>query len=817
MNRFFLVLLFLTFITKIGFSKEGEVANLPAPKVIKGVVYDSQTQQPLEYATVSLFNIEKQSLVTGTITDNNGNFRISGIETGLYRLEITFIGYNTKVIDNFEITTDHRSFDTGTVILEAASETMEEVMIVADRPTMTYKIDKKVINVSQQHTSSSGTAVEVLENIPSITVSIEGDVSLRGSGSFTVLIDGKPSILDANDVLNQIPASQIENIEIITNPSAKFDPDGVAGIINIIMKKNRLQGVSGVTNISGGSHGRYGGDFLINYRKNRFNVFIGADYNKRAMVGESIRRNETYTTDTAFLYSLGEFDRNRDSWDIRTGFEFNINPKNTLSVGYRFGERDRGGVSNMIFEEWSSVDPLNRSIYSSFEDGGRGGFSHNLTIDYKIDFNKETNHTLLAQAILSGRDSEENSISLLRDELNEIVSGQKTIEKGPSQEATFKLDYTLPIGESNKFEAGYQGSIDLSDESNDLFFYNTTTNVFDRQDLFSKLVNYSTNVHALYTIFSSEVGNFGYQLGLRGEYTDRSVDLVNEPDDFTLERWDFYPTVHASYKLPSEQEVMASYTRRLQRLRGWYLEPFYTWDDAYNVRIGNPKLEPEYIDSYEISYQKKFTKNVLSFDLYYRVTHNKIERVQSIFEGNDNVFLSTFANVGQDFSLGTEIMAGFDPTKWWHFDLMGNIYDYRQEGEFNGREYSTSSFNWSARLNNTFKLARFTRLQLMGMYNSPSVTAQGERDGFMVANLALKQDFFKNAMSLTLSVRDVFGTMNHESTVRDIDFYSFRTWDPNTPIVSLTLSLKLNNFRVDRRGSQNGEGGMDDMGGEGEF
>lgn len=815
MNKFFLGVLVFTFITNLGFSEE--LADAPAPKVIKGVVYDSQTQQPLEYATVSLFNIEKQSLVTGTITDNNGYFRIAGVDAGLYRLEITFIGYNTKVIDSFEVSSDHRSFDAGTVVLEAASEAMEEVMIIADRPTMTYKIDKKVINVSQQHTSSSGTAVEVLENIPSITVSIEGDVSLRGSGSFTVLIDGKPSILDANDVLNQIPASQIENIEIITNPSAKFDPDGVAGIINIIMKKNRLQGVSGVANISGGSHGRYGGDFLVNYRKNRINVFLGVDYNKRAMIGESVRRNETYRTDTAFLYSMGEFERSRNSWDVRTGFDFNINPNNTISVGYRFGESDRGGESNMAFEEWTSADPLNRAIYSSFEDEGRGGFSHNLNIDYKIDFNKEKNHTLLAQAILSGSDSEENSLNLLRDELNAIVSGQKTIEKGPSREATFKLDYTLPIGENNRFEAGYQGSIDLSDESNDLFFYNTTTEVFDRQDQYSKLVNYATNVHAVYTIFSSELGKFGYQLGLRGEYTDRLVDLVAQTDEFTLERWDLYPTVHASYKLPAEQEMMASYTRRLQRLRGWYLEPFYTWDDAYNIRIGNPKLEPEYIDSYEISYQKKFTKNVLSFDLYYRVTHNKIERVQSIYEDNDNIFLTTFANVGKDFSLGTEIMAGFDPTKWWHFDLMGNIYDYRQEGQLNGRDYSTSSFNWSARLNNTFKLARFTRLQLMGMYNSPSVTAQGESKGFMVTSLALKQDFFKNAMSLTLNVRDVFGTMGHENIVRDIDFYSFRTWDPNTPIVSLTLSLKLNNFRVDRRGSQNGEGGMDDMGGEGEF
>jgi len=789
-----------------------------AVKVIKGVVYDSQTNTPLEYATVSLVRANDGSLVTGTITDSNGFFRIKGVDTGMYKLEVTFIGYNTSTVNNIEVTNSSRTVDAGTISLDAASETMEEVMVIADRPSMTYKIDKKVINVSQQHTSSSGTAVEVLENIPSITVSIEGDISLRGSGSFTVLIDGKPTILDANDVLNQLPASQIENIEIITNPSAKFDPDGVAGIINIIMKKNRLQGVSGVANINGGSHNRYGGDFLVNYRRDRLNLFLAADYNKRGMIGESIRRTETYgETDTLYLYNNGDFNRKGFSWNVRTGFDFNINPKNTISLAYRLGERERGGDSELMYEEWSSADPLNRTEYSSFEESTRGGFSQNLSVDYKYDIDKEKGHTLLMQAILASSNSEENSFNLMRNASNSIINGQKAIEKGPSKELTIKVDYTLPLGESSKFETGYQGDFNFSDESNDLFFYSTLNQEFELQDEYSVLVNYTNNVNALYAIFSSEVNDFGYQLGLRGEYTDRLVDLVDQPEEFSLNRWDLYPTLHMSYNLPAQQEVMASYTRRLQRLRGWYLEPFYTWSDAYNVRIGNPDLNPEYIDSYELSYQKKFKKNFFSFDLYYRVTHNKIERIQSIFDADDNIFLTTFANVGKDYSLGTEIMMGFDPTKWWHFDLMGNIYDYKQEGEFNGREYKTSSFNWSARFNNSFKLARFTRLQLMGMYNSPTATAQGERKGFVFANIALKQDMFKNTTSLTLQVRDVLGTMGHESTTRDIDFYSFRSWDPNTPIVSLTLTLKLNNFKVDRRGSQNGDNGMDDLGGEGDF
>lgn len=797
-------------------------ANVPsegmAPGTIKGFVYDSLSRQPLEYATVSVVNANSGTLVTGTITDETGFFRINGVEPGSYALEVTFIGYHSKRVNSIEVEKSIRSFDAGRILLASNNRSIDEVTVVGERPSMRYEIDKKVINVSQSHTSSSESAVEVLENIPSVTVSIEGDVSLRGSGSFTVLIDGKPSIMDANDVLNQIPASQIENIEIITNPSARFDPDGVAGIINIVMKKNRLQGLSGVVNANVGTHNRYGGDFVMNYRKERVNLIFGADYRRRGMFGESVSMNETYRADTSYLYRFGEFNRGGYSWGFRVGADFNINPKNTLSVGYRFGDRERGSDADQTFEEWKSTDINNKTIYSSVEESSRGGFFHRATLDYRKDFDS-TDHNLLAQVTLGSNNFMENSENLMYDIDNLITNGQQSTEKGPSNSVTLKLDYTLPIGQSSKFETGYQGSIRRSEESNIMSLYSVPNQQFEVEDLYSKDVNYQSDIHALYAIFGGSLNDFGYQLGVRAEHTDRLIDLLGEEEAFELNRLDFYPTLHFSYQLPAEQELMASYTRRLQRLRGWYLEPFYTWNDAYNIRIGNPNLIPEYIDSYEVSYQKRFTKNVISVDLYYRVTHNNIERVRSIYQDSDNIFLTTFANVGKDFSLGTEIMVGFDPTRWWHFDLMGNVYDYKQEGNLNGVDYTASSFNWNLRMNNSFKLAKFTRLQVMGIYNSPTVSAQGTRDGFMMANMALKQDFFKNAFSLTFSVRDVFGTMGHSSTIQDTGFYTYSEWDPKTPVFSLTATFRLNNFMPERRRAQNGDSdnGMDDISGGEEF
>jgi outer membrane receptor protein involved in Fe transport len=788
----------------------GEVESILKPGTIKGVVYDSNTREPLEFATISIKKAEDGALVIGAITDINGFFRLNDVEKGNYFIEIGYLGYNEKVIADVILDDEQESMNIGEIEMSPSDELLDEVVVVADRPTMSYQIDKKVINVSQLHTSASGTAVDILENVPSVTVDIDGAVSLRGSSSFTVLIDGKPSILDANDILNQIPASQIENIEIITNPSARFDPDGVAGIINIVMKQNRLQGINGITNLNGGSYNRFGGDFLINFRKERFNFYAGGDYNQRGRPGQSITRTESYGSDTTYLNSIGDFERMGNSWGFRGGIDFNINPQNTLSIAYRMGDRISEGITDQNYEEWSSLNP-DPFIYTSFEESGRGGFSHTFTLDYKRDFNQD-GHNILASVVLSRRNSEQNSLNLLYTQQLDTVSGQRSFEGGPGNRYTFRLDYTLPFNEDQRFEAGYQSRISSSDEAYDMFRFNPQTSDFEMDELFSKYVTYNTLIHSLYSTYSGEINNFGYQFGLRSEYTDRLIELDGEVDDYTLNRWDIYPTFHMSYQLPSDQQVMASYTRRLQRIRGWYLEPFYTWNDAYNIRIGNPNLEPEYIDSYELSYQKRFEKNVLSVDVYYRITNNKIEWVRSIYDEQPGILLTTFENVGNDYSLGTEIMMGFDPTSWWHFDLMGNLYDYRQRGELYGQDYSSSSFNWNARINNDFRITPSTRIQLRGMYNSPTVRAQGERSGYFVTNFAIRQNFFDNDLSFTLQVRDVFGTMARESINFGNDFYSFRSWDPNTPSVSLRVSFRLNNYRADRRVARDRDNGrMDDM------
>ncbi|OFX86801.1 MAG: hypothetical protein A2W99_06990 [Bacteroidetes bacterium GWF2_33_16] len=809
MKRIFLLLFLSVYILTINAAEnEGDARK----GGVKGFVFDADTKVPLEYATIAIKNKTTNKL-DGTITDQTGFFRVTGLDFGKYSIEVTFIGYETKVLSEFELTDKNNFVDMGQVSLKSTSESIDEAVIVSDRPTVSYRIDKKVINVSQQHTSASGTAVELLETIPSVTVDITGNVALRGSTSFTVLIDGKPTVLEPSEALNQIPASAIQNIEIITNPSAKFDPDGSSGIINIITKKNQLQGITGVVNLNGGYFDNYGSDFLFNYRKERFNFYLGADISNRMMFGLTENENRTTKHDpldlnndtTTTVISNGRFNRGGLTYGIRGGFDVSINAQNTLSIGGRYGYRSMDNSSLTDFNV--STNPISISNnYKNVNIGNRGGDFYSINLDFTHKFAKK-GHELVMQFITDYRNFDENSENQLVDINNIISFGQKNIEEGPERGYRGKLDYVLPIGEKDKFEAGYQLRISNGDEFRKVYNYQLGDYVLI--DTLTHKVNEVDDIHSLYSTYSGNLKNFGYQVGLRGEYTYRVIDLLGENQTFTLDQWDFFPTFHLSYQLPKEQQVMLSYTRRIERPHGWDLEPFLTWRDAYNVQQGNPALKNEYIDSYELSYQVLLGKNTFSIDIYDRKTNNKIERVRMAYPEKENVILQTSENVGFDNSLGAELMFGLDLFKWWRLDLMGNLYSYKVEGKLFNKDFSEESFNWNTRLNATFKIGKASRLQLNNMYNSKSVSAQGEREGFIVTTFAYKQDLFKNKVSLTLQARDIFNTAGHSFTSKSSDFYSYSRFEPYSPMVSLTLTWRLNNYKPDRKKNNNGQ--QDDM------
>ncbi|MGE5860864.1 MAG: TonB-dependent receptor domain-containing protein [Ignavibacteria bacterium] len=763
---------------------------------ISGEVHDQSTNAPIEYANIILFSAKDSAQVTGAISGTDGKFVMQGVRPGSYYANVQFIGYEKVAIDNISVGASEYNVNLGKIIIRPSAITLGNVEVSGQRNPVTYQIDKKVVDVSQIQTAVSGNAAEVLENVPSVTVDIDGNVSLRGSSNFTVLIDGRPSVVDAQDILQQTPASAIEKIEIITNPSAKYSAEGNAGIINLILKKNVNLGLSGIINANAGLNEKYGGSFLFEYKTQGINYNFGLDYNRRLFPGSS-KEDRRYISPegTSFLSSTGSREWGRKSMSLKGGVEFNLSDNDILNLGGRVGSRDFNGGSTSNYNSWSDTEPS--FYYISRGEQGRSGDYYDLNLNYYRTFGVKT-HRLSGEFTLSHDNSDE--LNLTSEFENEVqFGGKKTTEFGPSTEFEGRINYALPFSEVNKFETGVQWEFEDSKEGNGLYEFNPATNSYDFMPSFSNTTNSSFKELSLYSVYSDELNNFGFQGGVRSEYTFRNMQLEETNEKFAIDEWDFFPTFHTSYKFSVVSQIMASYARRIDRPRNWELEPFYTWMNSDNVRIGNPELKPQYIDSYEFGFQTAFLGISLTNDFYYRMTHNKVDRIQSVYPDAENVTLHTVENIGKDYSAGSEFTFMIDPFQFWSIDLMGNLYNYKIEGVLNEAAFSRESFNWSSRINNSFKLGGSTQVQFNTIYNSPTVSSQGKREGFFSSDLSVKQDLMNKQLSLTLQIRDLFSTAKFEYSSQGPDFYSYNYFNRESPMVMLDARFNFNSFKEDRR------------------
>ncbi len=787
--------------------------SLPSTGSVKGKILEAGSNTPLEYANIIIYSQNDSTFVAGTTASVDGTFTIGPIAPGNYFVDAKFLGYNHLRRYDITINRQNPMIDLGVLELLPATENISEVTVTTKSKAIAYEIDKKIVDPAQFPAAADGTAVDILANTPSVSVDIEGNVALRGSSSFTVLIDGRPTPFESAEALQQIPASSIRNIEIITNPSAKFDPDGNAGIININTKKSKLDGVSGIINAMGDTNGSLSGDLLLNYRTGKFNFFVGANLANRRGGGNTESKTTTTDTLTSENSSWGEGNRGRNSYSIKTGFDFYIDDYNTLTFTTNVDSRKRFEQSTLDFKESNSTGYLLESLTEN--NGENSGENLAFSLDYRRIFDNP-GQELTAYFYYEMGKGEEYSFYNQYDGNKQLLKGQKSWEVGTGQQFRAKVDYIHPFPGKKKLETGYQARIDRDNEWNDVHWLTALPDSYQpgsSSPLYTD-TKFSRDIHALYAMFSNGNSRWGYQLGLRSEYTNRVLTYSASPKDFKINRPDFFPTAHFSFNLPLEQQVIASYTRRIERPRGFALEPFITYIDAYSVRTGNPDILPEYIDSYELGYQKQIKNGFISAEAYFRQTNNKMERVQSVYQ--QNIIMGTVANVGTDYSVGVELMFNFKPVKWWTLNLMGNLYNYRLDGEYNGQDLETSSNNWNSRLNNTFLLGKNTRFQVDAMYNSPTVSAQGRREGFLFTNVAIRQDFFNNQMSATLGVRDVLNTAKFEFSSEGPGFSSYRKFDMKSPVVSLTLSYRLNNYKTERKTGENGlNGGSNDMDMEG--
>ncbi len=758
---------------------------------ITGKVFDEETKAPIEMSNVILFSRKDSSQVNGTVTNKEGKFVIERIDTGHYYLKVRFVGYTTKIINSISISDSKRNLDLGKIYLSQTSINLQNVVVEGKRSPISYQPDKKVIDVSQMHTAISGTAADVLENIPSVSVDIDGNVSLRGSTNFQVLINGKPSVLNAQDALQQIPATAIKTIELITNPSAKYDASGTAGIINIVLKKNTNLGLSGIVNIMGGLNNKFGGNLIFQYKTPAVDYDLGVDINRRYYPGTNSQEKEFIIGgNTSYLNSNGNIMWGRKISGVRGGLNLDLSENDNLSFGGRYGTRSFQRTSNLNYDQWSNIQP-HKIFYLNNTNHNHSGSFYDLNTNYVHKFGAK-GHELTAEMFYRHNNNNEVSNSYAVQS-SILVNGTKTTELGPESELRGKIDYTLPLNKLEKFSAGMEYFSRLRQNINTLSVFDSVQNAYQFKPQFSHTNDFNRTRFAAYSLFSNRWDSLGVQIGARAEYTYQLVKLAETKQQYSLSRWDFFPSIHSSYNFTGGTQMMASYSRRIERPDGGDLEPFYTWFDANNVRIGNPSLKPELIDSYELGFQTFFGKVSFSDDFYYRFTHNKMEDINSVYA--ENVTLRSIANVGTDYSLGTEFMILFNPVKIWQFNFMGDVYDYRIQGAINNQSFARKSFDWSIKNNNVFDITQSTELQLNTRYHSPSVTAQGKWEGYFTTDLAIKQSFLAKKFSLTLQVRDLLHTGKRQFITQGTDFYNRFFYSRQAPMVTLDFKYNFNNYK----------------------
>ncbi len=778
---------------------------------ISGIVFDKQTNEAIEYANIVIFRMRDGRMVSGTISDLKGNFSIDKVPFGKYKVTIDFIGYDKVTIDSVRVFPRKPFMDLGKRFLSQSLVMLEGVEIVADKIAYEYKIDKKVVNVSQDATAAGGTAADVLENTPSVEVDIEGNVTMRGSSNFTVLINGRPSILEGSDALQQLPANSIENIEIITNPSAKYDPDGTAGIINVILKKKVDPGLSGLANLSVGVNDKYRSNILLNYRTNKWSFTGGFDFRDDNFKMERTSERETYDQDgTEFINSFGNRNMNRKSVGGRFGVEYSFSDKTIMGLSGRFGTFDFG--MNGLFKTNEFTIPADANLFYVSNDNMTRSFNYynvNLNFQHKFD---DKGQKLDFLFYYSGRDGDSDDFTIetetdqLWNETANELNSNRSVELSDNKQYRIQLDYVKPISKKGKIELGYQARLSNSEE--EYTFEELDGGVWINNPLYSSTSDFTRNIHSAYAILNNETSNgFGYQLGLRSEYTKRETGVEGVTGLYNIDRFDLFPSLHFSKQLSEKNQVMMSYTRRVNRPRGRDLDPFLSYRDENNRFQGDPGLEPEYIDSFELGWQKRWPKGFMTFETYYKITTNKITRVLS--NTNEDYVLHTSANLDKDYSLGTEAMINWDFSKKLNMNLSGTVYYYKIKGSLDSENVDRESTNWRSSLNTVYKFTPMTRLQLRLGYRGATATAQGERKGFLTSNMALRHDFWSRKASLILQVRDLFKTMKRDMIIEGSDIWEHVEMRRESQIIQLSFSYKINNYKQKKNGRNGDDMDMD--------
>ncbi|MEM1321275.1 MAG: outer membrane beta-barrel family protein [Bacteroidota bacterium] len=760
MKTFLLPSLLLLFFTSLSGSL------LAQRTTISGLVLESNQQTPVEFATVAIVDGKTQEPITGTTTDEKGAFSME-VETADFVVVISFIGFVTQTIGEVELVNGRA--DLGTILLVENSKTLEEVVVRAEKSQTEFKLDKRVFNVGKDLSSTGASALEVLNSVPSVNVNIEGEISLRGSSGVQILVNGKPSVIasEQGNTLGTITADMIEKIEVITNPSAKYDAEGTSGIINIVIKKEERKGMNGSFSVNTGVPHNHSFGLSLNRRTEKFNLFsqLGVGYRELPNDSENINRDLVNNTT---VFSEGREYRNETFYNLVLGTDYYINKYNvlTLSGNFAYEVEEQPSATN-----FSTTDASEQRTaeWQRRETTEATNPKWRYELQYKKDFKDNKDHTLIFSALgnFFGKDqSSEFENTTLRGDVNQ--PDQQTRTAFEEAQYTFKLDYTKPFSKHWTLETGAQYV--LQNVSNDFAVSDLINNEWVQDAGLTNIFEYDQGVIGLYSTGAFENDQWGLKLGLRLEQTTLNTLLVNDSRADEQIYTNLFPSAHASYKLTESFSLQAGYSRRIYRPRLWDLNPFFNIRNNFSIRAGNPDLLPEFTDSYEITSIYILGELSLNFGVYHRYTTDVIERI-STFENNVNTFKPL--NIGTNRTTGLEFNFKYSLKKWLIFNGDFNYNRFNRQGVFEATSFDFSADQWTSKFTAKFKLPAQIDFEVTGHYLSAFQTVQGEVARNIFADLGLRKKVLKGKGVLNFSIRDIFASRVREREVNQAEFFLY--------------------------------------------
>ncbi|GAB4017619.1 TonB-dependent receptor [Spirosoma koreense] len=774
---------------------------------IRGALVDEQNK-PVPFGNVALFQKADSTLITGALSDESGAFEIRS-KPGAFFLKISVVGYQDKRLSGIQVT--DKPIALGKIVLKSSSKRLEEVVVKGERSRMELALDKKIFNVGKDLANAGGTAADILSNVPSVAVDAEGNVSLRGSNSVRILIDGKPSGLvsfKGGSGLQQLQGSAIERVEVITNPSARYEAEGMGGIINIVLKKEHREGINGSFDIITGYPANFGLAANVNYRRKNLNFFINYTNSFRNTPGRSSMYQEVYRNDSTFITQQNSTSSQKGiNNNARAGLDYFFNPKNVLTASYTWRLSKGKRFSDITYRDYQFSTSNLKSITNRTQDEtetepnseyaltykrsfAREG--HELTADVRYLDNWESSDQYFTQQTFQPDGSTLMTPSILQRSLNDETEKQFLVQ----------VDYVQPFSKNGKLEAGLRSS--TRDMTND---FSVTQQAGDGSwTPLPGLVNdflYQERINALYGIVGNKMRKFSYQAGLRAEKTDVTTTLRRTNDVNPRHYTNLFPSVHATYDLPRQHALQLSYSRRIRRPQYNDLSPFMTFSDNRNFWSGNPNLNPEFTNAFELGHIKYFSKGSISSAVYYRHTDGKILSIRRV---NEQGYSTTRPeNLSSENSYGAEFAGSYSPITWWKLDGSFNFFRAITNGSNLDVNYQSDTYSWFTRMISRFSLPKSLDLQLRGNYEAPQKTPQGRRKALATLDLSVSKDLLNNNGTLTLNVLDVFNSRRYRSITEGENFYTESSSQYRLRQINLTFSYRLRQAKKKEKEGNEGE------------